>query len=146
MPARFDQLTLGRILNDATVASDTECDPTVQVANIELNRGTRRLTVSTCERVPGSTRYTVERSLRTLGDAELDLVDEAYHAVRIQEDAGCDTGDDTFTLDVQPTTGPLLRFADEDRATCRGGAEPRTGAVVGLEELYELFMRLSAAG
>ena len=144
IPSRFDKLTLGRVLSSAEVASDTECDPTVQVANIELNRGTRRLTVSTCERVPGSSSYTVERSRRILGDAELDLVDEAYHAVRVQKDAGCDTGEDTFTLDVEPTTGALLRFADEDRAACRGPAEPRTVAVVGLEDLYDLLLRLGS--
>jgi hypothetical protein len=114
----------------------------VQVANIELNRGTRRLTVSTCERVAGSARYTVERSRRTLGDAELDLVDDAYRAVRIRENAECDTGVDTFTLDVQPTAGALMKFADEDRAACRGPAEPRTAAVDGLDDLYELLLRL----
>ena len=118
----------------------------MQVANLELNRRTRRLTVSTCERVPGSNRYTVERTRRILGDAELDQVDEAYHAVRLLDDAGCDTGADTFTLDVEPATGPLLRFADEDRAACRGPSEPRTAPVDGLEDLYELLLRLGAGG
>lgn len=146
LPPRFDKLTLGRVLRSAEVASDTQCDPTVQVANMELNRRTRRLTVSTCERVPGSSRYTVERTRRTLGDAELDQVDDVYHAVRLLDDAGCDTGEDTFTLDVEPTTGPLLRFADEDRAACRGPAEPRTAPVDGLEDLYELLLRLGAGG
>jgi len=144
LPSRFDVLTLGRTLNYAEVASDTECDPTVQVANIELRRGSRRLTVSTCEHVPGGSSYTVERTRRTLGDAELDLVEDAYRAVRIQEEAGCDGGEDTFTLDVQPSTGPLLRFADDDRAICRGPSEPHTSAVVGLEDLYEILLRLGA--
>jgi hypothetical protein len=146
LPARFDVLTLGRILNVAEVASDTECDPTVQVTNIELNRGTRRLTVSTCERVPGSSRYVVERTRRTLGDSELDRVQDAYRELRVQEGVGCNRGEATLTLDVQPPSGPLLRFADEDLAACRGAGEPHTNAVVGLEELYALLLRLGSAG
>ena len=143
LPSAFDTLELARRLEGARRIAGSECDPAVFATKLELNRATRRLSTTSCERAPGTDGYILERSRRFLGDAELDLVQKAYRALRLASESRCEGGTDIFSLDLQPSSGPRLLFADDDHAACPGLGTPHlSSSLDNLEELYELLLRL----
>ena len=146
VPLRFDTLELSRRADGVSAPPGSACDPSVLATNIALDRRTRRVVRSSCERVAGGD-YALERTQRVLGDAELDLVRDAFGALRLDGESRCDAQSDALRLDVQPPSGPLLSFSDREHAACPADEEPRLSSSLDkLGDLYRLLMRLSDAG
>jgi hypothetical protein len=144
LPVSFDSLNL-RLIDPDLLSTEqpSPCDPKDYVSRVAVSLRANAISWSTCEPQPNDGRYQKNGGRMDLDEPSRARVLSAYRRLRLSADSQCTPSAATLTLDLEPTSGAALLFADAEHSACPVPGLQRSSFVEGLNELYDLLARLS---
>jgi hypothetical protein len=144
LPASFDSLDLRLIDAELTNAERPPvCDPKEYAVRVAVSLRENLVSWFTCEPQPTDGRYVRYGGQTILDEPNRARVLRAYRQLRLSAEPRCAPSAATLTLDLEPTSGAALLFADAEHSACPVPGSQRTRFLEGLNELYDVLERLS---